>query len=284
MRGRVPQWNQLPNHAQNDLKNWKNWFIGYQSNDELRLTALNIYVKLKYLGLWKFVKGPAGNTNKGCLNFVVNNVRDFKDALRRRKDFTVPESSSQEWSSRENRVLGSLHFKHNQDWGHTPTVVQAHVDLFGLSAPLFHWKTKEKYQDVYGIRNMLLGQGLDRKSLLTGSSNMLQQVQLKSSIPKTWTHMLGSTTSTRPGVIGSSTLRQGARGPDVTAIQKRLGIRADGIYGPRTKAAVADYQRRHGLKADGIFGRQTRTHMLSPLQQASQQLKNKTKRSRPMSK
>jgi len=53
------------------------------------------------------------------------------------------------------------------------------------------------------------------------------------------------------------TLRQGSRGKDVITLQTRLGIGADGIFGPATKAAVVTYQRAHGLTPDGIVGRQT---------------------------
>jgi cell wall-associated NlpC family hydrolase len=40
----------------------------------------------------------------------------------------------------------------------------------------------------------------------------------------------------------------------VVALQRRLGITADGIFGPGTKAAVKRFQRRHGLTADGVVG------------------------------
>ena len=43
----------------------------------------------------------------------------------------------------------------------------------------------------------------------------------------------------------------------VRAIQRKLGLPADGIYGPRTRAAVRGFQRRHGLAVDGIAGPQT---------------------------
>ena len=49
-----------------------------------------------------------------------------------------------------------------------------------------------------------------------------------------------------------------ARGPGVRALQRRLGLSADGMYGPQTKRAVKRYQRRHGLAADGVAGPQTR--------------------------
>ena len=43
-------------------------------------------------------------------------------------------------------------------------------------------------------------------------------------------------------------------GPDVAAMQRALGVAADGVVGPRTVAAVRRFQRRHGLVVDGIAG------------------------------
>jgi cell wall-associated NlpC family hydrolase len=53
-------------------------------------------------------------------------------------------------------------------------------------------------------------------------------------------------------------LKFGSRGPAVAALQRRLGIEADGIFGPITRAAVRTFQQRHGLLVDGIVGPQTR--------------------------
>jgi soluble lytic murein transglycosylase-like protein len=40
----------------------------------------------------------------------------------------------------------------------------------------------------------------------------------------------------------------------VKRIQKALGIKADGVMGPKTKRAIKRFQKAHGLKADGVAG------------------------------
>jgi chitosanase len=53
------------------------------------------------------------------------------------------------------------------------------------------------------------------------------------------------------------------QGHDVMIVQQTLitagfSIRADGVFGPRTEAALKQFQTQHGLKADGIVGPATR--------------------------
>ena len=55
-------------------------------------------------------------------------------------------------------------------------------------------------------------------------------------------------------------LRRGSRGDNVRELQRQLtdlgyscGV-ADGVFGAKTETAVKDFQRDHGLKADGIVG------------------------------
>ena len=48
------------------------------------------------------------------------------------------------------------------------------------------------------------------------------------------------------------------RGPYVKYVQERTGALVDGVYGPGSAEAVADWQANHGLTADGVVG--PRTH------------------------
>jgi peptidoglycan hydrolase-like protein with peptidoglycan-binding domain len=48
-----------------------------------------------------------------------------------------------------------------------------------------------------------------------------------------------------------------AVGTTVRAVQRALGVTADGIYGRETRRAVRRFQRSHGLTVDGIAGSQT---------------------------
>jgi peptidoglycan LD-endopeptidase CwlK len=52
-------------------------------------------------------------------------------------------------------------------------------------------------------------------------------------------------------------LKLGSKGKDVERIQRALKVKADGIFGKQTEAAVKAYQKRKGLVADGIVGPQT---------------------------
>ena len=40
----------------------------------------------------------------------------------------------------------------------------------------------------------------------------------------------------------------------ITAVQRALGVPADGVVGPVTRGAAKRFQRRHGLVADGVIG------------------------------
>lgn len=56
-------------------------------------------------------------------------------------------------------------------------------------------------------------------------------------------------------------LRFGATGNDVKELQKKLGIKADGIFGKQTKLAVLVFQGKNGLVRDAIVGKKTATKL-----------------------
>jgi cell wall-associated NlpC family hydrolase len=64
--------------------------------------------------------------------------------------------------------------------------------------------------------------------------------------------------------VRAELLRFGSRGPAVAKVQRALGVEADGIFGPKTRAAVKAFQRSHGLLVDGIVGPKTRAALARP--------------------
>src|SRR4029077_17402322 len=62
-------------------------------------------------------------------------------------------------------------------------------------------------------------------------------------------------------------LHRGSSGADVSELQKRLGMLADGDYGPTTEVAVKVFQRALGMIVDGVVGDEnwTALHKLPPI-------------------
>lgn len=179
--GPVPQWAELPDYVQNDLTACgydAAWFAGQSQVPVLRLTVLNLYVKLKGLTLWQFVTRERGAL-PGGLHFHCAAVSDLKAALQASDDFTDPQDSMDAWDSREKRAVGALHFKHFTGWPESQ--VQAHIDPRGLllHSPLWwimpviplgqmlaHAADPTGYTQVYKIRDLLLDQGWDPVPLI----------------------------------------------------------------------------------------------------------------------
>ena len=81
--------------------------------------------------------------------------------------------------------------------------------------------------------------------------------------PLTWAAIVAAAngapvSAAAPGTIPATQIsrgiRQGARGASVVVLQQIVGADADGIFGPRTRAAIQAWQTAHGLVADGIVG------------------------------
>jgi hypothetical protein len=172
----VPPWEQLPDYAQADLAACgcdAAWFGRYSGDATMRLTVLNLYVKLRGLDLWRHV-GSEQDSQAGCLHFMCPDVGALKAALRARGDFTNPGASVTEWESRERRAEGALHFKHFTGWPEGQ--VQAHIDPYGLllqselwwlvpvvplGQMIRHGADPTGYAEVHKIRALLLRQGWD---------------------------------------------------------------------------------------------------------------------------
>lgn len=58
-----------------------------------------------------------------------------------------------------------------------------------------------------------------------------------------------------------SILKRGLKGAPVKRLQEKLGIDADGDFGPGTERAVKEFQQANGLAVDGIAGPDTFTAM-----------------------
>ena len=56
-------------------------------------------------------------------------------------------------------------------------------------------------------------------------------------------------------------LKNGSTGEDVKKLQSKLGLAADGAFGPGTEAKVKEWQAANGLTADGMVGEGTWTKM-----------------------
>jgi putative chitinase len=60
----------------------------------------------------------------------------------------------------------------------------------------------------------------------------------------------------------SETLRRGSKGEAVKRMQAKLGLTADGDFGPGTEAALKKWQAANGLTADGVVGPKTLAKLL----------------------
>ena len=60
----------------------------------------------------------------------------------------------------------------------------------------------------------------------------------------------------------SETLRRGSKGEAVKKMQAKLGLTADGDFGPGTEAALKKWQAANGLTADGVVGPKTLAKLL----------------------
>ncbi len=68
-------------------------------------------------------------------------------------------------------------------------------------------------------------------------------------------------------------LKLGSKGDDVKKLQTKLGLNADGDFGPATDKAVKSWQSKNGLTADGIVGDKTWAKMFEVITKVEQPIK-----------
>ncbi|WP_336622308.1 peptidoglycan-binding domain-containing protein [Chlorogloeopsis sp. ULAP01] len=148
--------------------------------------------------------------------------------------------------------------------------------LFSLLAPIQEVSAAYYGPGVYYVRthgrclNVRNGPSLHFRSVACyrNGSRLPRVVGYRNGFARlsTGNYVASNWISTRPGswhtpglgVGGRYFLRRGSRGPAVAAVQRALGIRGTGYYGPVTANAVRNFQARNGLLVDGIVGPQTR--------------------------
>ena len=81
----------------------------------------------------------------------------------------------------------------------------------------------------------------------------------------------GKGKDTRPTPGNQNPVWKGETGKRVSDLQKRLNalgfkpaLKVDGIFGPKTRAAVVAFQKAHGLKPDGLVGPKTTAALRAP--------------------
>jgi len=74
--------------------------------------------------------------------------------------------------------------------------------------------------------------------------------------------ILGGAAPAAASAASGGVLRRGSKGDDVKKMQAKLGLTADGDFGPGTEAALKKWQAANGLTADGVAGPKTLAKLL----------------------
>lgn len=110
-----------------------------------------------------------------------------------------------------------------------------------LSSPV-PWR-----RSLRASRSRRLAQARRRRLRLRGRAGLTLAVAL-SAVAAGGALAQEAATPLAPGVQSKDTVR---------AVQEKVGVKVDGVYGPKTRAAVKRFQRARGLAVDGVAGPRT---------------------------
>jgi peptidoglycan DL-endopeptidase CwlO len=86
-----------------------------------------------------------------------------------------------------------------------------------------------------------------------------------------------SATAVAVPALGDVTVASASTG--VKSVQRALGLKADGIVGPKTRAAIKRFQRRHDLRVTGRLDRRTRAAILEGRSSRTLSTRSRSRRS-----
>lgn len=195
----------------------------------LALTGIASYVVSAYMPPWlKAITGKAGQdrVNQVLTNAVNSAIGRVQGAVKGQQA-TLPIASE---------ILGkAVAYAVEQ----APKLIQA--------------ATQGKLENLY---NMVLARMTEAGVVPTDASG----AEIKagaSEFHDAITAGMGGAITTAPKPASKPTLKLGDQGAAVKTLQTKLGITADGNFGPATEQAVKQYQLSHGLTADGVVGPST---------------------------
>ncbi|MFS0560151.1 N-acetylmuramoyl-L-alanine amidase [Terribacillus sp. 179-K 1B1 HS] len=123
----------------------------------------------------------------------------------------------------------------------------------GFSLPKYGTDGHYGDETVAAVKSLQKAAGITVDGIYGPASAKALNSYKKPAAKKTTSKASGSAIVPYPGKL----IRKGSRGKDVERIQRAVKVKADGIFGSGTEAAVKAYQKRKGLSADGIVGPDT---------------------------
>jgi hypothetical protein len=233
--------------------------LGFYHMDQARLTLFTgstvpaaYYMEEYYKrekGLPHSYRGRANLLPTGCYVFRVARHSSIRPALR----MSEPDNLSQDAKVTVLRTTNDLAFGTADTWDlskpfdnvhcsytvNYSTEFKAYFSSAGCLTVRGHKSPSHQWAKFQKVLNQI-GQGKRCDLLLLTGKDCAVAADLRQ--------------QGRSGVPGELVrLRAGSQGPEVTALQRKLGFSGTGYFGPSTKERLTEHQRRMGIPADGVY-------------------------------